>query len=162
MATNDEEWQGPPATAVMQPPNAAPSARIGVIAEDDGVADSLLMLLTSHAYDAERLPMNPDLAGDWDGQSFYCLVVAQYGAGLPGLSLLSTRRTRGSNRPAALITNAMSPQNCARAVRLGGVTLLEKPVSPSAVLAYVRRYAVRAAAAQPGEVMPAAVNGGDV
>jgi len=149
------------ATSAVQPPDPATPGRIGLIAEDEGVADSLLMLLTSHGYAVERLPLNPDFVGEWVGQSFSCLVVAQHSSSLPGLALIATLRGRGNDQPAALITSTMGAQDCAHAARLGRIELFEKPVTPSVVLAFAGRNVAGRATPEPeGGPATGAINDG--
>lgn len=113
---------------------------IALIAEDDAIGDSLHMLLASHGYRVQRLPLGASSLDALETRTFGCLVVGQFGPSLPGLKLLAELRGRGNRTRGVLVTNDMDEQDYRLVDSLGGISVLEKPLEPAELLARVGQH----------------------
>ena len=111
---------------------------IFIVDDDEGVRDSLLLLLECEGLEAQafasgRQFLEADRPRDGD-----CLILDVHMAGMSGLDLLEELRRRGNGIPVILITGRPDTATKDRARRAGVPAMLEKPYRAEEILARVR------------------------
>ncbi len=110
-----------------------------VVEDDSGVRRSLQMLLRGRGYEVKAYFEGRPLLDDPLILDAACLI-ADYRLGdMDGLAVLAMLRSRGWNGPAILITAYSSSELAYLAEKAGFVTLMEKPLQPSALVSTVSR-----------------------
>lgn len=114
-----------------------PEALVYIVDDDEGVRDSLALLLNfrgwrSRAFDSAEACLAAWRA-DWRG----CLLLDLRMAGMDGLGLQQTLFERGSRLPVVFLTGHGDIAHARAALKAGAVDFLEKPYTEDALLAAV-------------------------
>ena len=110
-----------------------------VIENDAAVRDSLGMLLERHGFVACLYASAASFLIDAHPEPASFIVVDMDLDGMSGLDLLNEFYQRGIVVPAILTTSGRVTEHLRSAADRAGVTLLEKPYPPDALIAHLRR-----------------------
>jgi two-component system response regulator FixJ len=114
----------------------AKPAVIGIVDDDHAVRESLRFLLEVAGHVVETFESAVDFLKS-ETKHLACLILDHHMPHMTGLELAARLRGDGSGVPILLITGAPSPAMLARAVELGIVRVLEKPVDETDLLEFV-------------------------
>jgi FixJ family two-component response regulator len=110
---------------------------VAVIDDDNDVGDVLGGLLETMGYQFETYRSGPDFLARAQMDQLACLIVDQNMPQMTGLDMIAQLSQRGINIPALLITGVHDPEVERRAVSLGVMTVLEKPMSHHELLRFI-------------------------
>jgi FixJ family two-component response regulator len=111
---------------------------VAIIDDDDEVRDVLRGLLESEGHTVETFRSGQDFLDNTALETIACLVVDQRMPGMSGVELISAVAQMGITIPSLLITGAPDADVARAAESLGAMTVLEKPLSPQALLRFVQ------------------------
>jgi FixJ family two-component response regulator len=112
-------------------------ATLAVVDDDDHVRDSLRAVLVAHGFAVVDFPRAVDFL-QWDDQDTVgCLLLDVHMPDMSGLEMLASLRASHYRCPAILLTGGYDSAIVERAGSLTVTAVLEKPVSPAALLAAV-------------------------
>lgn len=121
-----------------------PNARaVGIIEDDRGIRDALLMILEASGYRTAAFPTAQHYV-DAGASGMACLLVDHQLPGLKGFDLVARLRARGDDVPVLLMTGLVTPELGAAAAALRGCDVMHKPIDPDDILDFVARHATRA------------------
>jgi two-component system, LuxR family, response regulator FixJ len=109
---------------------------VAIADDDDGVRDSLQFLLEAAGHKVEAFAAAADFPNGAH-QHIACLLLDHQMPAMTGLELVQRLQLSGVAIPILLMTDATSPNLVTRAVALGIVRVLEKPMDGDDVLAIV-------------------------
>lgn len=98
-----------------------------IVDDDEGTRQSLSFVLTSAGIETRNFASAQQLLNEWDESVQSCLVVDFQMPEMSGLQLIHEIRERGSMVPFLLITGHGTVPMVVQAMRLGAVTVIEKP-----------------------------------
>jgi len=111
---------------------------IFIIDDDDGVRDSLRLLLECEGFEVREFAscrkfLATVRSGDGD-----CLILDLHMPEMGGIELLEGMRRRGDRLPVILITERLDPKTRERARAAGALAVVEKPYKAAEILNLVR------------------------
>lgn len=98
-----------------------------VVDDDDGIRDSIAFVLKKAGIAAKVFDSPARFLEEWDESLPGCLVVDYKMPDLTGLQLIQEIRSRGSMIPFLIITGHGTVPIAVEAMRMGAVTVIEKP-----------------------------------
>ncbi len=107
---------------------------ISVIDDDRSVTDSLRVLIESVGHEVETFNSAEDFLESYDPNRPGCIVLDERMPGMAGHVLQQELVRRGSVTPVILITAHAEVQMAVDAMRLGAITLIQKPFRDQALL----------------------------
>lgn len=110
---------------------------VGVVDDDAAVRDSLRLLLQTSGYRVVSYPSAEHFLAGMADQAFDCLLIDQHMPVVTGLELLESFARLAIRPPIALMTGSPSPQLTRRALALGAVAVLEKPLAEDALFRFL-------------------------
>ncbi|MGA3399075.1 MAG: response regulator [Acetobacteraceae bacterium] len=110
---------------------------VGVVDDDAAVRDSLRFLLEAAGFGVVTFPSAGQFLAATDPDSIACLLLDHHMPEMTGLDLLRRLRRAGRELPVALMTGSPSAQLMRRALELGAVVVLEKPLTDQALFQFV-------------------------
>ena len=110
---------------------------VAVVDDDDDVGDVLGGLLETMGYAVETYRSGMDFLSKAQFDRLACLVVDQNMPTMTGLQMIERLVDRGVNIPALLIAGVRDPEVVRKAVNLGVMTVLEKPISHHELLRFI-------------------------
>lgn len=110
---------------------------IAVVDDDDDVGDVLRGLLETMGYQVETYRSGMDFLAAAKLDHLACLVVDQNMPRMTGLEMLERLSDRGVSIPSLLITGIHDLEVERKAVGLGVMTVLEKPMSHHELLRFI-------------------------
>lgn len=110
--------------------------KIAIVDDDDGVRDSLQVLLQAAGHVVETFASPAEFLRT-DIRYLACLISDNHMEPMSGLDLIARLRAEGVRIPILLITATSSPAIHARAAKLGVERVLEKPASAQDLLNFV-------------------------
>jgi FixJ family two-component response regulator len=113
------------------------ASTVAVIDDDDEVREVLRVLLEAEGHDVETFDSGHDFLDRAAMDELACLIVDQRMPEMSGVQLISAVAARGITIPSLLITGARDAEITRAAETLGAMTVLEKPLSPQALLRFV-------------------------
>lgn len=110
---------------------------VGVVDDDAAVRDSLRFLLEAAGFPVATFYSADQFLAAADADGVACLLLDQHMPQVTGLELLQRLRRAGRDLPVALMTGSPSAQLMRRALELGAVVVLEKPLTEQALFQFV-------------------------
>jgi len=110
---------------------------VGVVDDDAAVRDSLRFLLESAGFSVVTFASAEQFLAVTDADGVDCLLLDHHMPQVTGLELLRRLRRAGWELPVALMTGSPSAQLMRRALELGAVVVLEKPLTDLALFQFV-------------------------
>jgi len=112
---------------------------IFILNDDDGVRDSLRLLLECEGFEAREFAscgefLDASRSGDGD-----CLILDLHMPEMSGIELLERLRRRGETLPVILITGRFDAKIRERARAAGALAVVEKPYKAAEILNLVRQ-----------------------
>lgn len=120
-------------TASTQPPIVA------IVDDDDGVRDSLHLLLESAGLRCEVFPSGEVFLPRADEQAWACLLLDVHMPGASGLEIQDRLTARGSAIPVIMMTAHGEVPIAVRAMKAGAVDFVEKPLDGDLLLESIGR-----------------------
>jgi FixJ family two-component response regulator len=114
-------------------------ATVYVVDDDDGVRDSLQLLLESYGITVEAFESAEAFLGFYRPNGRACLVLDQHLPGATGLDFLGSPEGARLDLPVILVTGRGDAALRSRAFAAGVVAYLEKPVDDGALVAAIER-----------------------
>jgi len=114
-------------------------ARVYVVDDDDGVRDSLKILLESYGARVAAFGSTEAFLRDYRPNAHACLVLDQHLPGATGLDFLATAEGARLGLPVILVTGRGDPALRSRALAAGCFAYLEKPVDDGVLVAKIER-----------------------
>ena len=112
---------------------------IFIVDDDDAVRDSLRLLLEAHGMAVEDFDSTADFAAAYRPHPRACLILDLHLPVVGGLDFLASRTSRDLKLPVILITGRGDAATRERALALGAVAFLEKPVDDRELLSEIDR-----------------------
>jgi len=109
-----------------------------VVDDDLGMRESISYVLSKAEINSKEYASGKDLLDDLDGQSPGCMVVDFQMPDESGLKLMEQVRSRFGQVPFVLVTGHGTVPLTVEAMKLGAVTVLEKPFHPEEFVSSVR------------------------
>jgi FixJ family two-component response regulator len=113
------------------------SGVVAVVDDDADVGDVLRGLLEEMGYQVQTYRSGMDFLADTQLERLACVVVDQKMPHMTGLQMIEHLAERGMTIPALLITGEHDAEVERKAVSLGIMTVLEKPMSHHELLRFV-------------------------
>jgi two-component system response regulator FixJ len=110
-----------------------------VVDDDDGVRDSLKILLESYGVGVEAFESTEAFLHGYQRKPHTCLVLDQHLPGSTGLDFLDSPAGAGLDLPVILVTGRGDANLEKRAIAAGCVAYLEKPIDDRALVAAIER-----------------------
>ena len=110
---------------------------VAIVDDDDAVRDSLQFLLEIAGHHVAAYSSAHQFLAEANPAGLRCLIVDQHMPEVTGLQLVSQLRAQGADLPVALITGSPSADLIRRALALGVVSVLEKPLADDVLLEFV-------------------------
>lgn len=110
---------------------------VGVVDDDAAVRDSLRFLLEAAGFPVATFYSADQFLAAADADGVACLLLDQHMPQVTGLELLQRLRRAGRDLPVALMTGSPSAQLMRRALELGALVVLEKPLTEQALFQFV-------------------------
>jgi len=110
---------------------------VGVVDDDAAVRDSLRFLLEAAGFSVATFASAEQFLAVTDADGVDCLLLDHHMPQVTGLELLRRLRRAGWELPVALMTGSPSVQLMRRALELGAVVVLEKPLTDLALFQFV-------------------------
>jgi two-component system response regulator FixJ len=123
-------WERPPPEQSLE--------QICVVDDDEGVADSLKLLLETFGYDVRSYNAGADLLADDSRRAAGCLIIDQHMPRMDGLDLVDRLQKEGVRVPTILISGRLDTNTKERAASLGITSVLEKPFAADRLVGLVR------------------------
>jgi len=113
------------------------ASMVAVVDDDDDVGEVLRGLLETMGYHVETYRSGAEFLAGFRSRNIACLVVDQNMPAMTGLELCSRLSQLGISIPTLLITGTPDADIRRRAIELGVMTVLEKPMSHHELLRFV-------------------------
>ena len=113
------------------------ASMVAVVDDDDDVGEVLRGLLETMGYHVETYRSGSEFLAGFRSRNIACLVVDQNMPAMTGLELCSRLSQLGISIPTLLITGTPDADIRRRAIELGVMTVLEKPMSHHELLRFV-------------------------
>jgi two-component system response regulator FixJ len=110
---------------------------VAVVDDDSDVGDVLGGLLEAMGYQVEIYRSGMDFLSNARFDRLACLLIDQNMPQMTGIEMMERLARQGVNIPALLITGARDAEIERRAIGLGAMTVLEKPMSHQELLRFV-------------------------
>ncbi len=110
---------------------------VAVIDDDNDVGDVLGGLLEAMGYQVETYRSGMDFLSNARFDRLACLIIDQNMPRMTGLQMVEQLAQQGVNIPALLITGVHDQEVERQAVKLGVMTVLEKPMSHHELLRFI-------------------------
>ena len=110
---------------------------VAIIDDDDEVRDVLQVLLEDAGHTVETYKSGHEFLTNARLDELACMVVDQRMPNMSGVALISAVADRGMSIPSLLITGVPDPDVARAAETIGAMTVLQKPLSPQALLRFV-------------------------
>jgi two-component system response regulator FixJ len=110
---------------------------VGVVDDDAAVRDSLRFLLEAAGFNVVTFASAEQFLAVTDPDGVDCLLLDHHMPQVTGLEMLRRLRRAGWELPVALMTGSPSAQLMRRALELGAVVVLEKPLTDQALFQFV-------------------------
>jgi two-component system response regulator FixJ len=114
-----------------------PRSLVGIVDDDAAVRDSLRFLLEAAGFRVVAYPSAEGFLTASRDDKCGCLLLDQHMPIATGLDLLRRLRDAGCDLPVAIMTGSPSAQLTRRAIELGAVTVLEKPLTEQALFQFL-------------------------
>lgn len=115
------------------------SASVFVVEDNEGCRQAISTLLSTEGWVVKTYPAAEDFLASLDGNSLGCVVVDFEMPGMNGLDLLKTVRKRGVPIPFIVVSGKCTVPITVDFMKLGVVTVMEKPFFTSELLREVRQ-----------------------
>jgi two-component system response regulator FixJ len=112
---------------------------IFVVDDDDAVRDSLRILLESHGMAVADFSSTRDFVAGYRRHPHACLILDLHLPVVGGLDFLASAAAKDLDIPAILITGRGDDATRERALQLGAVAFLEKPVDDGELMTAISR-----------------------
>jgi len=112
---------------------------VHVVDDDPAARRSTRWLLESEGFAVQTHPSAEDFLHRYDPASSGCLILDLRMSGMGGLELQEELACAGHAPPIVFLTGHGDVPECARAMKMGAVDFLEKPVDDDTLLGVVRR-----------------------
>lgn len=106
-------------------PAEAPA--VCIVDDDEGVAESLTVLLETFGFDAQSYGSGADFLADGRHRTAACLIIDQYMPSMTGLDVVALLQREGIRCPTILISGRLDTRASEQAARLGVTRVVEKP-----------------------------------
>jgi FixJ family two-component response regulator len=117
----------------------APETVIFIVDDDDAVRDSLRLLLEAHGMTVEDFDSTAGFSAAYRPHERACLILDLHLPEVGGLDYLASLRKSGSELPVIMVTGRSDDASRERALELGALSFLEKPVDYEALLSAIGR-----------------------
>jgi two-component system, LuxR family, response regulator FixJ len=122
----------------ITPPTEATNATVFIVDDDPAVCRSVAAILGAHGLASRIFPSADRFLGEFDAAAPGCVLLDLRMPGITGEELLRTLRQGGVNIPVIIITGHGDVPTAVRAMKLGLVDFLQKPVDHSILIETVR------------------------
>jgi two-component system, LuxR family, response regulator FixJ len=109
-----------------------------IVDDDEGVADSLRLLLETFGFDVQSYGSGAQFLADQRHRAAGCLVIDLHMPGLSGLDVINHLQREGINLPTILISGRLDQKSRQRAASLGVIESIEKPFAPRRMVDVIR------------------------
>jgi len=116
-----------------------PARNICIVDDDSAVRESLRMMLERAGHAVRCFASGPIFLSQGDVSQCGCLVLNQTMPEMTGLALLELLKARGTPCPTILMTGGNAEELAAKAVCLGAMAVLEKPLGAKELLPWIER-----------------------
>ncbi len=123
----------------MTKPTKSGTDRVYIVDDDDGSREALATLMSSVGMASETCASPIDFLNTFDSHSTGAVILDVRLPGMGGLEVLKTLREERCSIPVIMITGYGDVPSAVKAVKLGAVDYLEKPVSPQGLLDLVQK-----------------------
>ena len=113
------------------------TAKIAIVDDDDAVREAMKFLMRSFGYHASTFGSADEFLNSDDVHDTSCLITDVQMPGLSGLDLQDRLIARGHSIPIIFITGYPDENVRARAMKVGAIAFLTKPVNPDDLLGYL-------------------------
>jgi FixJ family two-component response regulator len=114
------------------------NATIFVIDDDPAVRDSLKLLLEQENYNVETFENAGEFLAEYNPTPYSCAIVDVRMPGIDGFQLQAELTRRGNMLPVIFLTGHGDIPLSVRAIKMGALDFLTKPVRADAILATIR------------------------
>ncbi len=121
-----------------RPPTEPSREQICVVDDDEGVANSLKLLLEAFGYDVRSYNAGADLLADDGRRAAGCVIIDQHMPNMNGLDLVDRLQKEGVRVPTILISGRLDTNTKERAASLGITGVLEKPFAADRLVDLIR------------------------
>ena len=121
-----------------RPPTELSREQICVVDDDEGVADSLKLLLETFGYDVQSYNSGADLLADDRRRAADCMIIDHHMPNMNGLDLVDRLQKEGGRVPMILISGRLDTSTKERALSLGITSVLEKPFAADCLVDLIR------------------------
>ena len=111
--------------------------RIFVVDDDDGVRDSLMVLLEAHGMQVEAYASTESFVASYRPHARACLILDQHLGAASGLEFLTSAESDAIRVPVILVTGRGDDALRARALEAGAAAYLEKPLDETHLVAAI-------------------------
>lgn len=122
-----------PVPGELRPPEQI-RERICIVDDDEGVADSLRVLLEAFGFGVQSYGSGADFLADDRVSRAGCLVIDQQMPGMSGLDVVNHLRREGVRLPVILISGRVNRSTRERAARLGVTKFVDKPFAANGLV----------------------------
>ncbi len=112
---------------------------IFIVDDDDAVRDSLRLLLEAHGMTVEDFESTAGFTAAYRPHQRSCLILDLHLPGTSGLDYLASLGKEGPKLPVIMVTGRSDGASRERALQLGAVAFLEKPVDNCELLSTISR-----------------------
>jgi two-component system, LuxR family, response regulator FixJ len=114
------------------------SKPICIVDDDDGVADSLEVLLKAFGFEVQSYSSGAQFLGDERHRTAACLVIDLHMPGMSGLDVVDRLRQEGISLPTILVSGLLDAKARLRAASLGVTEIIEKPFAARRLVDLIR------------------------
>jgi two-component system response regulator FixJ len=111
---------------------------ICIVDDDEGVADSLKVLLETFGFDVQSYTSGSEFLADDCRRTAGCLVIDQHMPGMDGLDVIDSLQKEGVRVPTILVSGRLDTKGRERAAGLGVTNIVEKPLAAGLLVELIR------------------------
>jgi two-component system, LuxR family, response regulator FixJ len=117
----------------------AEAPAVCIVDDDEGVAESLTVLLETFGFDAQSYGSGADFLADSRHRTAACLIIDQHMPGMTGLDVVALLQREGIRCPTILISGRLDTKASEQAARLSVTRIVEKPFEAGRLVDLIAR-----------------------